>query len=181
MPAPADSPDRPDPTPLAGFPDASDTPSSTDLAVDQEIELFLSLCRTATLATVDDEGHPHAANVQVVHGPGWALQWTSAPASAHSQHLGDRPHVAMTLYAHRDDPASIHGLQLHGRVDPPVGVDHPDWPTLWDRYVGKYGFVASTPKLKKAAERQRFYVFRPTWLRWIDNRRAFGWKSEKTL
>ena len=153
-------------------------PAST---VDQDIELFLAVCRTATLATVDPDGRPHAANLQVVHGPGWSLQWISAPGSAHSRHLQQTPHAAVTLYGHRDEPATIHGLQLRGAVDPPVGIDDPGWPSLWDRYVAKYRFVAEVPTIRDAAERQCFYVFRPRWLRWIDNRRGFGWKIEKNL
>ena len=151
------------------------------LEFDQEVELFLATCRTATLATVDAAGHPHAANVQVAHDAGWRLHWVSSPDSAHSRHLANRPAAAMTLYAHRDEPELIHGLQLHGRVDPPVAASDAAWERLWSLYAGKYPFVEADPQMRAAATRQRFYIFRPSWLRWIDNRRGFGFKIEKRL
>ncbi len=151
------------------------------LEFDQQIEVFLATCRTATLATVDDEGRPHAANVQVVHDAGWGLSWISSPRSAHSRYLAARPAAAVTLYSHLDEPELIHGLQLHGQVRPAVDLDDSDWPQLWARYTAKYPFVASAPRMRAAAEGQRFYTFVPSWLRWIDNRRGFGFKIEKTL
>ncbi|MEO1235346.1 MAG: pyridoxamine 5'-phosphate oxidase family protein [Planctomycetota bacterium] len=155
--------------------------SDPSLAVDQEIELFLATCRTASLATVDADGQPHAANIQYVHADGWCLHWVSSPSSAHSQHLGANPRAAITVYAHLDAPDTIHGLQLHGEVDLVIAHGQAQWHDVWDRYTAKYAFINSLPQLRAAAEKQRFYRFRPTWMRWIDNRRGFGWKVEKTL
>lgn len=155
--------------------------NTADFAFDQEIELFLATCRTASLATVDDNGQPHAANIQYAHSANWRLHWISSPTSAHSQHLAANPRAAVTIYAHQDTPELIHGLQLRGRVDHIISRDQPDWDRVWDVYTAKFPFVNSVPKMRAAAENQYFYVFRPTWLRWIDNRKGFGWKIEKGL
>lgn len=149
--------------------------------LNQEIDLFLATCRTASLATVNADGQPHAANVQYAHDAGWCLHWVSSPGSEHSRHLAANPRAAVTIYAHRDEPELIHGLQLHGRVDQVTAHGQDEWHDVWERYTAKFAFVNSMPQLRVAAEKQRFYRFRPTWLRWIDNRKGFGWKVEKTL
>ncbi len=155
------------------------TPPEFDLM--QTVTRFLDGTRTAALATVDDAGRPHAANVQFVRGQGLTLYWVSAPASEHSRHLGTRPAVALTVYAHDDTAANIHGLQMHG-----TAAALPDDDALnhaWDLYTRKYPVVTTMPQVREMVEegKQRFYRVTPTWLRWIDNRRGFGWKTEKDL
>ncbi len=140
---------------------------------------FLSECRTATLATADDIGHPHAANIQYAGCAGFCeLIWVSSPNSEHSRHLVARPRVALTVYAHEDAAQNIHGLQLHGHAQPihePPAIN-----AAWDLYTQKYPFVITMPQVRELLDRgqQAFYRFSPTWLRWIDNRRSFGWKQE---
>jgi uncharacterized protein YhbP (UPF0306 family) len=145
--------------------------------LDRDIQLFLATCRTAALATVDDAGRPHAANVQYALRDGIDLLWVSSPSSAHSQHLLARPDAAITIYAHQDDAANIHGLQMHGSVQAIAG-DTPEWNRAWEQYTRKFAFVASHPQFAEAVRSQAFYQFKPSWLRWIDNRRGFGWKHE---
>lgn len=155
--------------------------NTDEFSFDQETELFLATCRTASLATVDDQGQPHAANVQYAHDAGWCLHWVSAPHAAHSQNLAANPRAAVTIYAHQDVPELIHGLQLHGEVDLVIAHGQAEWHRVWDLYTRKYEFVNSLPQMRAAAQKQKFYRFRPTWLRWIDNRKGFGWKVEKHL
>ncbi|MEM1107200.1 MAG: pyridoxamine 5'-phosphate oxidase family protein [Planctomycetota bacterium] len=158
---------------------------TADFAFDQETELFLATCRTASLATVDSApgsiGQPHACNIQYAHADGFCLHWVSSPNAAHSQHLAANPRAAVTVYAHQDVPELIHGLQFHGEVDLVIEHGQAEWHRVWDLYTSKYEFVNSMPQLRAAAEKQNFYRFRPTWLRWIDNRKGFGWKVEKNL
>lgn len=155
--------------------------TTDDFSFNQEIDLFLATCRTASLATVGADGRPHAANVQYAHDAAWRLHWVSSPESEHSQHLAANPHAAVTIYAHHDTPELIHGLQLHGQVDRVVAHGQAEWNEVWETYTAKFAFVNSVPQMRAAAERQKFYRFRPTWLRWIDNRKGFGWKVEKDL
>lgn len=167
--------------------------SPDEFSFDQEVDLFLGTCRTASLSTVDSGGlsreisgggsggQPHAANVQYAHDASWCLYWISSPDSAHSQHLTVNPRGAVTVYAHQDVPELIHGLQMHGQIDLVVEHGQAEWHRVWELYTAKYEFVRSVPQLRKAAEKQNFYCFRPTWVRWIDNRKGFGWKIEKDL
>ena len=160
-----------------------------DLTFNQQIELFLATCRTASLATVGSApgpgnqgtAQPHAANIQYAHDGDWCLHWISSPDSDHSRHLAANPRAAVTVYAHQDVPELIHGLQLHGTVDLAIAHGQAEWNRVWELYTGKFEFVKSVPQLRSAAEKQSFYRFRPTWLRWIDNRKGFGWKVEKSI
>jgi len=148
-----------------------------ELDLQQELSTFLAVCRTATLATVDTEGRPHAACVQFVADASWRLAWVSHVASAHSLHLNDRPDCAVTVYAHDDQPDRIHGVQLRGRA---TEVEAGARAAALSLYREKYPFVAEEP-YASAIEKQGVYRFTPTWLRWIDNRRGFGFKVEQTL
>ena len=149
-----------------------------DIDLIREVTLFLATCRTASLATHGDVG-PHAANIQYVSDGALRLYWVSNPASLHSGHLAADPRAAVTIYSHTDAPDDIHGLQMRGTVAEVSGLS--EWGRVWEMYSAKFPFVASAPKLIEAVRSQKFYAFTPTWLRWIDNRRGFGFKVEKQL
>jgi uncharacterized protein YhbP (UPF0306 family) len=153
------------------------SPSTIDL--EREVALFLATCRTASLATVDEHGRPHAANVQYCQDGGLRLYWVSDPGSAHSRHLDRSPRAAVTVYAHDDRVSEIHGVQAHGLVE--VVEDPAQWNEVFELFTAKFTFAAAMPQLRERIEQQRFYRFTPTWLRWIDNRRGFGFKVEKSL
>ena len=59
-------------------------------------------------------------------------------------------------------------------------IDDDQLEDIYKRYAAKFPFV-SGPPYDKAMKLQLFYCFKPTWLRWIDNRKGFGWKVEQTL
>ena len=149
----------------------------TDLSIDQEIETFLALCKTASLATVDTHGHPCAANIQYASDQAWRLYWVSSISSAHSVNVGAKPQAAVTIYAHQDTPGLIHGLQLRGTA---AMIQDDQLEDAYELYAAKYPFVTGPP-YDKAMKLQLFYCFKPTWFRWIDNRKGFGWKFEKTI
>lgn len=148
-----------------------------ELSVDQQIETFLATCKTASLATVDAHGQPCNANIQYVSDSAYRLYWVSSMSSAHSLNLAAKPKAAVTIYAHQDQPDLIHGLQLGGTA---VMIQEDQLEDTYKRYTAKYPFVTDPP-FDKAMKLQQFYCFTPTWLRWIDNRKEFGWKVEKAL
>ena len=149
----------------------------SELSIDQQIAAFLAACRTASLATVDVDGLPCNANIQFVADDAWRLYWVSAEASLHSRNVGAKPQAAIAIYAHQDEPEQIHGLQMRGRAEVLDGGKVAD---AFKLYASKYPFVTGPP-YDQAMKMQLFYRFTPSWLRWIDNRRGFGWKVEKTL
>jgi len=122
---------------------------------------------------------PHAANVQYVHDQAWKLYWVSKDDTRHSRQCAENPNVAATIYGHDDRAERIHGLQLRGTVAPIT--DKGEWNRVWELYTGKFTFIRSMPALQQAVAAQTFYALTPTWVRWIDNRREFGFKVDKQL
>lgn len=144
-----------------------------------QIETFLRECRTASLATVDEHGHPHAANLQFAFDKRWRLIFVSSPRSAHSIHIARQGRVAMTIYGHNDDAAKIHGLQLHGHcktIEKGAAWDH-----AMAVYSARYPMVAQSAAWHELVEKQQFYAVDAVWMRWIDNRVRFGFKFELDL
>lgn len=148
-------------------------------AIARQVAVFLRHARTASLATVGEHGRAHAANVQFAHDEALHFYWVSSPRSLHSRNLAARPGVALTIYGHDDRPMNIHGLQLHG---PAVLVSAElDRHRAWNAFVDKFADLAENPRFRELIESQQFYRFTPTWIRWIDNRRGFGFKVEAEL
>lgn len=160
--------------------DADDVAAAGELDLLQTVATFLAVCRTACLATIDDDGAPHAANVQYASSgitedvTSLSLIFVSAPSSAHAWHIARRPDVALTIYAHDDRPEQIHGLQIHARC---ATVEASQRDVALMPYLAKYPFV-NEPPYRDALERQSVYRVEPTWIRWIDNRRGFGFRQE---
>ncbi|MEE9404053.1 MAG: pyridoxamine 5'-phosphate oxidase family protein [Algisphaera sp.] len=145
-----------------------------------EIQAFLGLHRTASLATVDGLGVPHAANIQYAHEDHGTLWWVSSPQSQHSQNLAANPQAAITVYAPNQVPEAIHGVQCRGRLATVLAPGDSQYAAALKHYLATFAF-AGHPPFEAALAKQSLYCFKPSWLRWIDNRRGFGWNVEKTL
>jgi len=151
----------------------------TEFAFDQEIGIFLATCRTLSLATNDPSGHPHACNIQYAVNEKLEMFWVSSPNSEHSQNIQTNPHAAATIYGHDDRAQNIHGLQIRGTVE--SLSDPADCNVAYELYTSRFAFVAALPQFQDILSHSTFYRMKPTWMRWIDNRRGFGWKVEKEL
>ena len=129
---------------------------------------------TLSLATSDELGRPYAANVYVVADERLRLYFLSDPITRHGGHIAARPHVAATAYGATDSPSGIHGVQLRGRA---AQCDPLAFSRDWSRFEARFTWAAV---YRERAERSRFYCVEPTWLRWIDNRRSFGFACERS-
>lgn len=149
--------------------------------LDPEIVRFLECQRTAGLATVDAKGRPCACNVRYAMDKKGRLYFVSRMDSAHGRQIVGQPMIAMTIYGDADDPMDIHGLQIRGHctplLPPPEGAKS-HWNQAWTLYAEKYPFVAENELFKQAVWTQCFYRLTPTWMRWLDNRKGFGFKVE---
>jgi nitroimidazol reductase NimA-like FMN-containing flavoprotein (pyridoxamine 5'-phosphate oxidase superfamily) len=152
--------------------------------IDPLIVEFLDRCRTASLATVDERGRPHAINIIFALDTRQRMYFVSSLEASHARHIVRDPHVAVAIYADTDHPRHIAGLQLHGVCSlvpaPPEGSAR-DWRTAWDAYSTKFPHLAEDDLFRQAVEVQCFFRIQPTWLRWLDNRKGFGFKIERTL
>lgn len=152
---------------------------SDDFDFSGTVDQFLGSCRTAGLATIDADGNPHAANIQYAIDKDWNIIFVSSPDTAHARHIALNPRVALTIYGHVANWREIHGVQLHGhctQADDDATRRH-----AWNVYKLTFPFVLHNETMRARIEKEAFYIIKPAWIRWIDNRQGFGFKVEKTL
>ncbi len=129
-----------------------------------------------TLATSAPDGSPHAAPVYFAAEGARRLYFFSAADSLHSRHLAANPRAAAALYPLVSGWQEIQGLQLRGSVrSVPPGEE---WQHAWDLYLAKFPFAA---QLQDALARTSLYALDLDWVRWVDNRRGFGFKEEREI
>lgn len=151
----------------------------TDPELLSTILAFCGQWFTASLSTVDDDGKPHGANVQVAADRAVNLYFISSPNSAHSRHIAARGDAALTIYAHTVSPAEIHGVQMHGRCA--AITDSGEYATALAVYLKQFPFIERDDALLARVQAEQLFRFSPSWLRWIDNRVKFGFKKEMVI
>ena len=151
-------------------------------ALRAEIEAFLAAHHTVSLATTDDAGAPHAANVLYALD-GLALLWMSDTDTRHSQHIEARGRVTATVAPDYADFRAIRGLQFFGparRIVEPLALAGARM-----KMLARYGFLATLAngpaKLRAAYERAGFYRLDPERITLIDNTQGFGHKETLEL
>lgn len=133
---------------------------------------------TMTLATCRPEANPHAAPVYFAAGHGYppALYFFSDPESQHGRDLSQNPNAAAACYPECRGWQDIRGLQMRGEAR--LVERGTEWDAAWACYTAKFPFVN---KLKAIVARNALYVFKPSWIRLVDNRQSFGFKQEWTF
>jgi uncharacterized protein YhbP (UPF0306 family) len=136
---------------------------------------FLDLLNlpSMTISTSTPQAVPHAATVYFVADDRLSLYFLSAPSSQHVRDLAVNPIAAITIDPLVERWQEIRGLQMRGRVaEVPNGFQSV---TGWARYVAKFPYVKN---LEIELLKNRFYAFKPDWIRLVDNRVRFGYKQE---
>jgi len=151
-------------------------------ALPADIEAFLAAHHTVSLATVDDAGAPHAANVLYALD-GLSLLWMSDTDTRHSQHIEARGQVTATVAPDYSDFRAIRGLQIFGgarRI-----VESGALARARMKMLARYGFLATLAngpaKLRAAYEKAGFYRLDPERITLIDNTKGFGHKDTLEL
>lgn len=148
---------------------------------------YLTTHNTLSLATVSDEGLPHAATVFYVNID-LDLYFLSNSTSRHGINFSHNDRVSATIdedYAHW---RLIKGLQLEGTVRPVGGI--------WDKgrlalaFVEKFPDVVDffpappmelTKKMRDKVERVQFYRLTPSRICFTDNALGFGHREQLIL
>lgn len=143
-----------------------------ETSIEQLLRQYLNEVSTMSLATVDAEGRPHAANVYFAPDDQLNLYFVSDTKSAHSRHIAGDPHIAGTIYAPVKMWQQIKGVQLHGTCEP---IDGGEWAMVWKTYLDKFPHII---EVESTVRSQQFYRIRPNWFRYIDNTVKFGHKVE---
>jgi uncharacterized protein YhbP (UPF0306 family) len=140
------------------------------------VSAFLKKRTTLTIATVDREAWPQAADVFYVSDDALNLYFVSGEKSRHSLNLARVSRVAVTIHNATWDWRDIQGVQIEGEARAIADPDERD--RAWALFRGKFPFVSEfTDQIVRSA----FYVVVPKWARLIDNTRGFGYREEFKL
>jgi uncharacterized protein YhbP (UPF0306 family) len=145
----------------------------------EQIAALLKCESTMALATANAQGEPcstplfylaHLADDEL------RLYWFSSSASRHSKNLRRTPTVAVAIYRPTENWKDIRGVQMKGTVA--LVKDRTLRKAITNAYAERFhlGTIFRT-----ALSRSSLYVFRPAWIRCIDNARHFGYKFEISL
>lgn len=137
---------------------------------------FLAAQSTLALATVNESGAPEVAPVFYVADEAFALYWLSAASSRHSLNLTARPMVAATIYPAVWNWLDIAGLQIEGQAG--IVGDSVEREAALALYLNKFQLPES---FAGAIAGSSLYRLRPQWMRWLNNREHFGFKTEIPL
>ncbi len=140
------------------------------------VRAFLETQSTLALATVDEAGNPQAAPLFYISDDALNLYWLSSPTSRHSLNLAANKHVAATIYPTVWGWTEIRGLQIEGEAG--IVRDDAHREAILTRYRHKFDLP---PYLNAIIEQSTLYSLCPTWIRWLDNSVAFGYKAEIAL
>jgi uncharacterized protein YhbP (UPF0306 family) len=147
---------------------------------------YLESHHTLSLATVGDDGLPHAASLFYVNR-GLKIHFVSSPASRHGLNLAQNAQVSATIAEDYDCWRLIKGIQMEGRAKTVGGI----WENgrLALSFVKKFPDVAdffSAPqrlgeKIFSKVEGVKFYELLPSRIYFIDNEQGFGNREELLL
>lgn len=141
----------------------------------ERVQALLAGCHTMVLATVDGRGFPASAPLFYWSDGEPALYWLSSPSSAHSVNLAAHSEAAVSVFAPVEDWRDIRGIQMTGCGEP---VADEQRARALESYRRRFNLG---PEMDGVIASSILYVFRPRWLRYIDNSRGFGFRSEVEL
>lgn len=137
-----------------------------------QLRRFLARMSVATLATVDEAGMPYAVSLYVVSDGEARLYFASEPRTAHCRHIARRGRVHLTAYAAEASWQQAHGIQVAGACET-LPVHRHD--SIAHLYCRRFPFAASVLECRTEVA---FHCITPTFVRWIDNRVRFGFKTD---
>jgi hypothetical protein len=140
------------------------------------IEALVHGQSTLVLSTVNADGTPHATPLFYLAGDELELYWFSDASSQHSANLTRDCNVAVAVYASTEHWKEICGVQIRGTVG--KITDRKIRRDITRRYCGRFQLGQI---FRLALARCSLYVLWPSWIRYIDNSKRFGYRSEISL
>ncbi len=135
---------------------------------------YIAAHNTLTLAT-EHNGKPFAASLFYASDE-FALYFVSDPKTRHADNLKSNVLIAATISEDYQDWRVIQGVQIEG-VCKEIANENESVKAM-QVYARKFPFVG---ELGAAMAKIKFYKIEPTWVRFIDNTRGFGFKEEINL
>jgi uncharacterized protein YhbP (UPF0306 family) len=131
---------------------------------------------TLVLATTDENSMPRSTPLFFVADEDLRLYWFSSRSSLHSKNCVRHPEVSIAVSRNVHRWQEIEGVQMQGLVsivtDPalrkPIACDYSARFQLGNFFTF-------------AIQRSSLYCFAPSWVRYLNNARRFGYKFELNL
>jgi uncharacterized protein YhbP (UPF0306 family) len=143
-----------------------------------DIVLYLAAHRSLTLAYTDASG-VGACGLWYAHDEHLNLYFLTSPTTRHGKALRNSGEVAFTIHKDDQEWTAITGLQGSGRCDM---LTEAQSQMAWRVYSTRFPFVREQfADIDAALRVAKLWQIAPTWLRLIDNAKAFGYKRELTL
>jgi len=124
---------------------------------------------TLAVATCSTDGSPRSAPLFYLADDDLQLYWFSSSSSEHSRNLKKNPSAAVTIYRPTEKWREIRGVQMRGTVS--VVADPLRRGSIAREYADRFHLGAT---LRAVMSRSCLFVFRPSWARYVDNSRRFG-------
>ncbi|MBZ5582642.1 MAG: pyridoxamine 5'-phosphate oxidase family protein [Acidobacteriia bacterium] len=140
----------------------------------ETIRAFLATGNTLALATVGRDGTPHTTPLFYLLDEDLRLCWFSSRSSAHSRNLRLNPAAAVTVFRPAELWQDIRGVQMRGTV---VTVTGQARRGITPIYAERFHLG---PDFEPVIARSGLYAFDPSWVRYIDNSKGFGYRFEWT-
>jgi len=138
----------------------------------RQLAAFLDEIDAMVLATVDDDGLPHATNLYLAADRAFNLYFLSEAGSHHAHHIEQRSWVAVAGHAPIRMWQQVRGVQIQGRC---YAVPEADRERAWCIYHQRFPHIE---EISEQARAMTFYCLEPAWIRWIDNSVHFGYKVD---
>lgn len=139
------------------------------------VHTLLDAQSTLVLSTAGSEAEPHATPLYYLATPRLDLFWLSSRSTRHSQALALHPRASAAVFVPTFEWRQIAGVQMEG-ICAIAGDD--ERALHLEAYCARFHLGSV---LSAVISRSTLYRFRPTWLRYIDNRKRFGYRFELTL
>ena len=142
----------------------------------ETIAALLKSQSTLALATLAGDGSPRITPLFYLLEDDLRLYWFSSAASEHSRILKRNPAAAVTVYRPAERWREIRGVQMRGAVSA-IG-DRVRRRSIAESYAERFRLGKV---LQAGISRSGLYMFQPSWIRYIDNSRRFGYRFEVRL
>ena len=150
------------------------------------VSRFMDEHNTLTLATSSD-GNPWAATVFFASDAKLNLYFVSDHRTRHGRDMEQNQHVVATVNPDCDNWHDVRGLQIEGSASIVTGLARAKALAVYLAKFPQIDALYASPKDKHEetiAERLKatnIYRISPAWIRFIDNRKGFGFSDEYQL
>jgi len=131
---------------------------------------------TLALATVDENSMPRTTPLFYVVDDALRFYWFSSRSSLHSRNLARNSQASVAVFRPVESWRQIQGVQMQGSVA--IVADKKLRESITKGYCERFQLGNL---FALAIGRSSLYCFSPSWVKYIDNTRRFGYKFELQL